>query len=108
MLFSKSLNLSKVQLFIYQNNNKTKHNETISSYPVTGLSGIKWSNGKVPCKHNYKQTIIVYVIPRSCIFLLVICKPVTDFLFLFAVAYSPFQSPGVASELKDNSQEEKY
>lgn len=41
MLFSKSLNLSKVQLFIYQNNNTTKHNETISPYPVTGLSEIK-------------------------------------------------------------------
>lgn len=97
MLFSKSLNLSKVQLFIYQNNNKTKHDETISPYPVRGLSEIKWRNGKVPCKHNYKQTIIVYVVPGSCIYLLVICKPVTDFLSLPAVMYSPFQSPGVAS-----------
>lgn len=85
MLFSKSLNLSKVQLFIYQNNNKSNHNETISPYPVTGLSEIKWRNGKVPCKHNYKQIIIVYVILGFCIYLLVICKPVTDFLFLFAV-----------------------
>lgn len=108
MLLSKSLNLSKVQLFIYQNNNNTKHNETISPYLVTGLSEIKWRNRKVPCKLNYKQTIIVYVIPGPCIFLLVICKPVTDFLFLFAVTYSSFQSPGVASQLKDHSQEENY
>ena len=86
MLFSKSLNLSKVQLFIYQNNNKTKHNETISPYPVPGLSEIKWKNWKVPCKHSYKQTIIVYDVPGSCIYLLVICNPLTAFLFLFAAS----------------------